>query len=173
MDLDQNELDILDERARVLAQGADTSGDRKVAWVGVVVLIGGERCGFPVAIVSRIVKSPKITKLPRTPSHLWGVTALRGEVLSVVDVATLLGARTCAAGGLLLIAEGGTGLVGIPIETLVGFRTVYEDEMSTVVMPGTDVRGFVAARTKDFVSLVDAGKLLAADQMRFASLRTN
>ena len=131
-------------------------------------MIGGERYGFPASIVSRVVTCPKITKLPHTPAHLWGIAALRGEVLSVVDLANLLGARACAGGGLLLVLSGaGARLIGVPIEALVGLRTVYADEISTAVMPGTDERALVASRTKDFVSLLDAEKLFEAEALHF------
>jgi purine-binding chemotaxis protein CheW len=169
MNIEPNEQTIFEKRAQELARSTDTSSYRQSVWAGAVVLIGGERYGFPVSIVSRVVKCPKITKLPRTPSHMWGVVALRGQVLSVVDVAALLGARASVAGSLLLIIEGSGGLIGVPIETLVGLRTVFADEISTVLMPGTDERGLVISRTKDFVSLLDAEKFLAAEEIRLVS----
>jgi chemotaxis signal transduction protein len=163
-----NEQEIFERRALDLARVADNSRDRQIAWAGAVVMIGGERYGFPVAIVSRVVKCPKITKLPRGPSHLWGIAALRGEVLSVVDLATVLGARACTSASLLLVlTRTDAEFIGIPIESLLGLRTVYMDEMSTVAMPGTDDRGLVISRTKDFVSLIDAEKLFAAESLRF------
>jgi chemotaxis signal transduction protein len=169
MNIEPNEEAIFEKRAQELARSADTSSYRQSVWIGAVVMIGGERYGFPVSIVSRVAKCPTITKLPRTPSHIWGIVALRGQVVSVVDLATLLGARACATGNLLLILEGSAGTIGVPIETLVGLRTVFADEISTVAMPGTDERGLVISRTKDFVSLIDAEKLLAAEAIRLAS----
>jgi len=57
----------------------------------VIFHLGKERYGLPTEAVRAVVRTGDITPLPRTPAHLLGLTNLRGEILSVLDIKPLLG----------------------------------------------------------------------------------
>jgi purine-binding chemotaxis protein CheW len=58
------------------------------------------------AFVTELDRMPRITLVPQTPSWLRGVTSLRGDVLSVVDLRVLLGLDpTSAHTGRMLVVR--------------------------------------------------------------------
>jgi len=60
--------------------------------------LGGRLCGVAAAFCRQFVHLEAVTPVPLAPSHLLGVTQLRGRILPVLDAGPLLG--LAAAGGL-------------------------------------------------------------------------
>jgi purine-binding chemotaxis protein CheW len=52
----------------------------------VVFELGGEDFGVDIAAVQSIIKMQTITRMPRSPLFVEGVTNLRGKVLPVIDL---------------------------------------------------------------------------------------
>lgn len=52
----------------------------------VIFELGTENFGIDIASVEGIVKVQEITKIPKAPSYLEGITNLRGDVLPVIDM---------------------------------------------------------------------------------------
>ena len=60
--------------------------------VGLVILrLGQEWYGISAALIQEVVSAPLVTPLPLTPPLVAGAMNLRGEILGVLDLATLLG----------------------------------------------------------------------------------
>src|SRR5690349_17599915 len=83
--------DTLDERTFQLAQrpAYDASaghGTRNV----LTFRLGDERYGWPVENVRAIARISHLTHVPSAPPFYLGVTSLRGQVLSVLDLRTYL-----------------------------------------------------------------------------------
>ncbi len=57
----------------------------------VVFWIGSERFGLPLAAVREVVNPAATSRVPRAPSAVRGIMNLRGRVVTVVDLAQLLG----------------------------------------------------------------------------------
>jgi purine-binding chemotaxis protein CheW len=65
------------------AQPVSAKGDTRKF---LVFRLGAEEFGLPISAVDEVVAVPeKLTRLPKTPKFLEGVTNLRGEVLPVID----------------------------------------------------------------------------------------
>lgn len=78
------------ERERLAA------GDRDGADAKVELRVMGFSCGtrwfaVEVSAVAEIVPQGIVVPMPRTPAHILGVTAHRGQVIAVVDLERLLG----------------------------------------------------------------------------------
>ncbi len=58
-----------------------------------VVVAGDRRVRVPLALCREVVKVPVLARLPRAPVGLLGAAAVRGEVVPVLCLATLLGSR--------------------------------------------------------------------------------
>lgn len=54
------------------------------------VTIGGEDYAFDVTAVAEVIEPTSLTRVPRTPAVVAGVTDLRGRVTTVLDPATLI-----------------------------------------------------------------------------------
>jgi purine-binding chemotaxis protein CheW len=53
--------------------------------------LGGEEYVLPVDDVREVLKSRELTVVPNSPSHVLGVTSIRGTVLPVIDLGKRLG----------------------------------------------------------------------------------
>ncbi|MEM9587808.1 MAG: chemotaxis protein CheW [Planctomycetota bacterium] len=60
----------------------------------VVFETAGRTAAFPLAGIEEIERLPSYTSLPRTPDWLRGITNLRGQIVSVTDLAALVGENT-------------------------------------------------------------------------------
>lgn len=56
-----------------------------------VFACGASWYAVPAETAAEVVGFPELTRVPGAPSHLLGVFAHRGEVIPVVDLATLVG----------------------------------------------------------------------------------
>lgn len=63
----------------------------------VVFRLGKELYGADISIVREVNRLQRITKVPRTPAYLEGVTNLRGRVIPVIDLRKRLGLPAEAA----------------------------------------------------------------------------
>jgi purine-binding chemotaxis protein CheW len=71
----------------------------------VLFVVSGATYGVQDTLVTEVGRVPKITAVPRMPPWLRGVTSLRGDIVSVVDVRTFLGleATSLHTGRLLVV----------------------------------------------------------------------
>jgi len=53
--------------------------------------LGDESFGLDIMNVQEIIRTPQITKVPRAPAYVDGVTNLRGHILPVIDTRTKFG----------------------------------------------------------------------------------
>jgi purine-binding chemotaxis protein CheW len=83
---------ILAERAALLARPLETGTGRSADDLRLATFaLTGERYGIEAQHVMEISRLADYTPLPHAPSHLVGVTNLRGEILPVFDLRALLG----------------------------------------------------------------------------------
>jgi len=70
--------------------------------------MGGERFCVPLESVTKIERVPPIVPVPRTPSFVRGIASLRGEIVTVIDLAAVIGGEPAVTmpHGLLVFADG-------------------------------------------------------------------
>ena len=59
----------------------------------IVVMVGSEQYGIDISYIDNIVRMQKITRVPKIQSYFKGVINLRGEIVSVMSIATRWGWR--------------------------------------------------------------------------------
>ena len=103
--IDPAALELLSDRAGSLAveQEEDTRARTEV----LVIALGDERYGIPVASVREVVGHYEAVPLPCAPDSVRGVVNLRGEIVSVMDLGALLqtGDGSLVGGPLVVIAD--------------------------------------------------------------------
>ncbi len=57
----------------------------------IVFRLAREWYGVEITKVKEIIKAGKVTYLPCSPEHIAGIVSLRGNILSVTDLKTILG----------------------------------------------------------------------------------
>ncbi|HZU96489.1 MAG TPA: chemotaxis protein CheW [Planctomycetota bacterium] len=91
-------------RSAALKAGATAEAERSF----IRFELAGERYCVPLECVTKIERVPPIIPVPRTPPFVRGIVSLRGEIVTVVDLAAVIGGEpvTTASHGLLVLADG-------------------------------------------------------------------
>jgi chemotaxis signal transduction protein len=84
------------------------------------VRVGGEVFAIRTGHIGGLVKSRKIVPLPSRMPELLGVAALRGSLIPVYDLATLLGVPTGAIPPVWLVLAPGDSPVGLAFQGFEG-----------------------------------------------------
>lgn len=133
--------DKLLQRAQELARPIPPPPDRELRDL-VVVRLGGEYIGLPVAEVAELAERPSYTAVPGAPRHLLGLAYHRGGLLRLVDIRLSCGLETSGPmpGQMVVLAGEGTptGLVVDSIEAVValegkGSKLAFKEGWLTVL----------------------------------------
>lgn len=157
---------VLQKRAERLARRTDSAALRVELGRVVVVAVGERRVGLPVEHLRAIVRAGPTSALPGLPSTLLGVTQIRGELISVVDLRRWLGAKAAERDGFFAILQSAEGPLALLVDQVLGFLTVHEDEVARTV-ESDDERGLVAYVTEDLVAVLSAERIFAQHDVRF------
>ena len=112
-----------------------------------VFSLGGAKFGIPIHQVAELDKLPRITPVPNLPDWVRGVTNLRGEILSVLDLRLLLGMERNGPNAL-------SSLAPLERERILVVRLGEEMTAALVV---DEVSGF-ASYAQDRLTPADAGE---------------
>lgn len=140
----------------------------------VLFVLNGTQYAVPMDNVLELQRLPRITPLPSVPAWLRGVTNLRGEVLSVVDLRTLLGlpaAETQVSQRLVVVRsmleEIATGWI---VDQVVGMRRLSTEDRqpSSMLTTGAAAR-FVSGLVEcdgQLIAVLDVNRILSSPEMR-------
>ncbi len=116
---------ILRARAKALAAPDPTA--RIVVTEALVVFgIGGNTLAVPLAKVTRAARLNHLTEIPHAPPYLLGVTAVEGQLVSLLDLAAFLGLGRAGwkdIGAAVVVAHGGRE-IGLGADDLHGIEDV-------------------------------------------------
>lgn len=124
---DPEAREVLDARAERLAEietAERTDGRRAL-----VVMVEGDRYALPVESVGEIVTEYRMTPIPCAPPAVRGVVSLRGEIVSVLDLAVLLGLRAAGAFRLapLVVVSDGTVTTALLVDAVADLAVFTSD----------------------------------------------
>ncbi len=136
----------------------------------VVFELAGEQYGVEIAAVESILKPQPLTRLPRTPHFVEGVTNLRGRVLPVIDLRRRLGLPAGETGPqtrLIVVSLGGA-LIGLVVdgvsEVLSLPEGVVEPPSPLVTSLDTAFIQGIAKLPGRLIILVDLRKVLTIEE---------
>lgn len=155
----------LEARALKLAERGTSLLARAVHAQVVTVEVGREMYGLPVDYLREIVPATPIAPLPGLPAYLLGLASIRGEILSVVDLGEFHGQGKSGNGKLFAVVESTRGAVAFCIETVLGLRDVFEDEIAEDLSRDDGDQKLAHVVTKDLVKLIDVAGLLASEHL--------
>lgn len=142
-----------------------------------VFRVAGSAHAMRVSVLREIVKSARLTPVPRAPETVIGITSFRGRVVTVLDLARCLGlgpsSRTSsdAAGGQrarVLMVEVASEIVGFAVDEVLQVRRLGEEHVeSAQVALGPDAPAHFLGVARpgegpqaDTIVLLDPGALL-------------
>jgi purine-binding chemotaxis protein CheW len=126
--------------------------------VHVRVLAGEEHYALPVEAVLEIADLGHVTPVPGAPSGVLGVRNLRGQVIPVIDLATILGLSADADCERIVVTEDGDRRAALAVTSTVdvGELGLATEEVESPYLSG-------ALLVEDaLVGIVDVPALLAA-----------
>lgn len=96
--------------------------------------IAGELYAMDISFVQRITKAPQITKVPLVPTYVEGLTNLRGTVIPVINLATLLGLRSrdVSESSRMIVVEDGSSCHGYLVEGVWQVLSIASDQIRPV-----------------------------------------
>jgi chemotaxis signal transduction protein len=106
-----------------------------------VCSIAGRRCALPLANVSEVGRVPAAVPLPFVPGWIAGVISLRGHIVSLVDLATLLSGRPSEAPARMVVikARDGDIFAASLVDAVHGIRDV---DVTTIGPPDDTMAAF-------------------------------
>ncbi len=125
------------------------------------------------AFVTELERVPKITPVPRVPAWVRGVTNLRGDVVSVIDMRAFLGLEPTASHSdrmlvvRLLTEEFSTGLLVDGVDRIVTIAgdAITPPESSLAGPLAPYLRGMCVVE-EQLVSVLDLDRLLGSPEIR-------
>jgi purine-binding chemotaxis protein CheW len=109
------------------------------------VSAGNETYGFPLAAVREILMPPPLTEVPRAAKHFLGVIAVRGEIITLVDLPTLLNleAPDRQTLGRVILVDIGEELIGVAVDRVVQVSQLQPDQIEYAATMSAEFSGYV------------------------------
>lgn len=112
----------------------------------ICVSIGEHLYAIDIMQVREIRGWTASTPLPHAPPHVLGMINLRGQILPVIDLGSLLGVgeTTVAASSVVMVAQIGEHVVGLLVDAVCDILMVGENMLQETPKVGDRVLDFVA-----------------------------
>jgi purine-binding chemotaxis protein CheW len=157
--LDAADAAVLRQRAEQLAR-PPTPEDAQGTDV-LVCRLRGERYAVDLAALSAIQPSRGLTPIPCTPDYVAGALNVRGEVVTVLDLAVALGLpATGTSPGTVLLLHRQDTLVGLLVDDILGLERLAAEQL----YPATSGREFVRGVADGTTTYLDLGILLTDER---------
>jgi purine-binding chemotaxis protein CheW len=95
--------------------------------------LGTQYFRFPIGQVKDVLPIPSITKIPLANKEILGVFNLRGEIVTAIDLATILEKETLSP-SMIIVTEFANDLYGLIVDK-VDCITDSPDESITILHP--------------------------------------
>lgn len=131
-----------------------------------LIALGEEAFAVDLRQVLEIFEPESITPVPGMPAALVGVTNLRGTIIPLADVRTVLGVSVSVLLKYAVVVRHETRQVGILVEDVPEIRTIYSDDLVPPSGRTADERLLLfsgAFKTeKKLISILEMSRLLAS-----------
>jgi purine-binding chemotaxis protein CheW len=136
------------------------------------VSAGGETYGFPLSAVREILMPPPLTEVPRSAKHFLGVIAVRGEIVTLVDLPMLLKLEVLDRRvlGRVILIDVGEELIGVAVDRVVQVSHLQPNQIEYASTMSADLSEYVvgvaripsesSANPDEIVILLDPAALL-------------
>jgi purine-binding chemotaxis protein CheW len=160
---------ILRARARSLAQ--ERKGDKELPQSRLEVvefLLASEHYGIELTYIREIHALSEFTPLPGTPAFVLGLTNVRGQILSVIDIKKLfdLPERGLTELNKVIVVRTHQMELGILADAVLGVRAIALNEIRTSLPTLTGIRAeYLKGITKDPLVVLDMDKILSDENI--------
>lgn len=159
---------ILDERARALARVPEAIDSEELRLTYLEFTVAGERLGVATEHVAEVAVAPIPTRIPGTPAFVSGMVNLRGQLLSVIDLAKFFGfvERDPGSPQRVIVLASNEMRFGINAAEIGGVRTTSINDLRYSASSPTGAFGqYLIGVTADPTSILDGAKLLSSREI--------
>ena len=136
-----------EKRSANFAPGGKVGGEAGEEWSGVTFSLGGTRLACNIQRVNEILPCPPATPVPGAKTWIVGLANVRGELLTVIDLARYLtGVRSPLKSSSRLLATSlNKAPIGLLIDEVYGQRHFLDSEAAAAELPeDSPLRGVVS-----------------------------
>lgn len=146
------------ERAIRLANQLSVQNPLAPGTPAVIFRLGGERYAIQLTDVVEVIPCTRSTPVPGAPAKFLGVTSVRGELRSVLNLSSVLGvSRTDSLGhGFVLMVRYQGQAIGLHVDSIEEVRELQLEQI-TGANQGRFIKGIVSGT----LMVVDTEKMLA------------
>jgi purine-binding chemotaxis protein CheW len=159
---------ILRKRANELAKEHhnEENADQNLEYVEFILAY--ENYGIELSYVREVYPLKDFTPVPCTPSFILGVTNIRGEIISVLDIRSFFGLPFPGLTDLnrVIVLRTGALNLGILADKILGVRLVSKNNIQKQIPTLTDKRSaYLNGVTQDRVVILDIEKLISDPEL--------
>lgn len=110
------------------------------------VSVAGERVAIPANDVAQVISNPAVTRIPHSPEGLLGVANLRGAVIPIVSLASLLGSGSVGSSSRRVVVVGKDQLVGLTVDDVASLERSDQLRAATDPVRILDIESLLAAQ---------------------------
>ena len=112
----------------------------------IVFKLGAEEYGIHIDQIKEVVLTPRVTRMPQTPSYVKGVANIRGNILAIVDLEEKFGigrvaANEASTSNYTLVAESKDSNIGILVKEVPNTLSVMASDIDETVNVVQDASG--------------------------------
>jgi purine-binding chemotaxis protein CheW len=126
--------------------------------------IGDVNYGVPVEQVREVRDVQAVTPVPGAPSYVEGVTNLRGQIITIMDLRKRLNIEEMEGGGeKIIVIEMGKAAVGVVVDTVTEVTTIPGTEIDRYVKTTTTLDNYVVGVGKQedkLIVILDLAKII-------------
>jgi chemotaxis signal transduction protein len=139
---------------------AATSGAKDETQL-VTFMLKDEEFGFDIMSVQEIIRPPKLSKVPRTPTYVEGIANLRGVVLPIIDMRPRFGMEHAedTDGTRVLVIDVGGVKIGLRVDRVKQVTSVSRTDMEE---PPAAIRGASTDYLNRVVKLDSGARIIMA-----------
>ncbi len=158
---------ILKERAKALAREEQKETERVEIEI-VEFLLAHERYAVETDYVREVVPLKELTPLPGTPHFILGITNVRGQIVSVMDMKKFfeLPEKGLTDLNKVILLHSEAMEFGVLADGISGVRKLFTDELQDALPTLTGIRReYLKGVTTDRVVVLDAEKILSDEKI--------
>ena len=132
--------------------------------------LGDTLCGFDINLVQEVNDELSITEVPLSPEYVMGIMNLRGQIITVIDIAFKLGMSRSEIqpGSRVIIIKTEREFIGLIVDRVSEVVSGTRDNIAPPPpnlkgLQGKFVDGVIHTKTNELLALLDIEKVLAKE----------
>ena len=131
-------------------------------------IINNSEYTVPITKVQEIINIPPITKMPQAPPYIEGIINMRGKVISVINLKSLLGIYNDQEPQKIIVLSSGKVTFGVLVDAITGVITIDEKNIEptdNLLAEGVQNIEAVAKVNEKLLLMLDPKKVIPMEDM--------